>query len=220
MAVPLSVNRLSKLTLRQFEKSTGFDKAILKSFGVAIGADRDSRRSGRISIMLIGCSQFERDQFSAPIHSNVQPSPSKPSAASQKELDMKVDYLTPPTVMKPIGPYSHIARAGAFIRLGAVAGVDPETGELAGPGVEAQTEQIIKSFEVLLGAAGSNLDCILHINVFLKDMRDFDLMNAAYVRRMGSRRLARTAIAVADLPKPGALLTMDLTAVAADGPPP
>jgi len=129
---------------------------------------------------------------------------------------MKVDYMTPPTVMKPIGPYSHIARAGAFIRIGAIAGVDPATGELAGADVEAQTEQIIKSFEILLGAAGSTLDCVLHINVFLKDIRDFDRMNAAYVRKMGERRPARTAIAVADLPKKGALLTMDLTAIAAN----
>lgn len=129
---------------------------------------------------------------------------------------MKVDYLTPPGVMKPIGPYSHIARAGALIRIGAVAGVDPQTGELAGPDVETQTTQILKSFKIMLEAAGSDLDCILHINVFLKNMRDFDRMNAAYVRCMGERRPARTAIGVADLPKPGALLTMDLTAVVAD----
>ncbi len=126
---------------------------------------------------------------------------------------MKVDYFTPPTVMKPIGPYSHIARAGNFIRIGAIAGVDPRTGALAGPGVEAQTEQIINSFEIMLEAAGSSLDCVLHVNVFLKNISDFERMNAAYIRGMGERRPARTAIAVADLPKPGALVTMDLTAV-------
>lgn len=133
---------------------------------------------------------------------------------------MKVDYFTPEGVMAPIGPYSHIARAGNFIRIGAIAGVDPETGELAGPGIEAQTEQIITSFEILLAAAGSDLDGILHINVFLKDISDFDLMNAAYARRMGGRRPARTAIGVAGLPKPGALVTMDLLAVARPAPPP
>ena len=41
-------------------------------------------------------------------------------------------------------------------------------------------------------------------------------MNAAYVDRMGGRRPARTAIAVSGLPKPGALLTMNLTAVTKD----
>ena len=45
------------------------------------------------------------------------------------------------------------------------------------------------------------------------DMQDFDRMNDAYVEKMGKRRPARTAIAVSGLPKPGALLTMNLTAV-------
>jgi 2-iminobutanoate/2-iminopropanoate deaminase len=49
--------------------------------------------------------------------------------------------------------------------------------------------------------------------VFLKDMRDFEEMNRAYVDKMGSHRPARTVVGVHDLPKPGARLTMNLTAV-------
>ena len=49
-------------------------------------------------------------------------------------------------------------------------------------------------------------------------MSDFAAMNAAYATKMGDRRPARTAIAVVDLPKPDALLTMNLTAVAAEKP--
>ncbi len=52
--------------------------------------------------------------------------------------------------------------------------------------------------------------------VFLKDMRDFDEMNRAYVEMMGDHRPARTVIGVSELPKPGVLLTMNLTAVASD----
>jgi 2-iminobutanoate/2-iminopropanoate deaminase len=44
-------------------------------------------------------------------------------------------------------------------------------------------------------------------------MSDFEAMNAAYVEIMGDRRPARTVISVQELPKPGALLTMNLTAV-------
>ena len=60
---------------------------------------------------------------------------------------------------------------------------------------------------------GSSLDHVLHVNVFLKDMRDFEDMNRAYVEMMGRHRPARTVIGVNELPKPGALLTMNLTAV-------
>jgi 2-iminobutanoate/2-iminopropanoate deaminase len=47
-------------------------------------------------------------------------------------------------------------------------------------------------------------------------MDDFERMNAAYVEVMGARRPARTVVAVAALPKPEVLLTMNLTAVTRD----
>ena len=125
----------------------------------------------------------------------------------------RVKTLTPPNTPRPIGPYSHIARVGEHIWIGGTAGVDPATGELAGADVGAQTRQILESFKVMLAAVGSDLDHVTHINIFLLHMSDFEAMNAAYVEMMGDHRPARTAIAVAELPKPGALLTMNLTAV-------
>lgn len=125
----------------------------------------------------------------------------------------RIQFSTPPNTMRPIGPYSHVAKVGQFITVGAIAGVDPATGRLAGPDAASQTLQILDAFEIMLISVGSDLAHVVHINVFLKDMRDFDEMNAAYVSKMGARKPARTAIAVVDLPKPGALLTMNLTAV-------
>lgn len=115
--------------------------------------------------------------------------------------------------MTPIGPYSHIAKVGEFITIGGTAGVDPRTGELAGSNVAAQTTQILNAFEVMLESVDSDLGHVLHINVFLADMDDFGAMNVAYAEKMGYRRPARTAIAVSGLPKRGALITMNLTAV-------
>jgi 2-iminobutanoate/2-iminopropanoate deaminase len=68
----------------------------------------------------------------------------------------------------------------------------------------------------MLVSVGSDLDHVVHINVFLKDIDDFEPMNAAYIDVMGERRPARTVIGVAALPKPGILLTMNLTAVTRD----
>lgn len=126
-----------------------------------------------------------------------------------------VEYSTPPNTMSPIGPYSHISKVGDFITIGAVAGVSPETGELTGPDIASQTTQILDALSHMLESVGSDLDHITHITVFLKDMRYFADMNAAYERRMGQSRPARTAVSVVDLPKPGALVTMNLTAVVA-----
>jgi 2-iminobutanoate/2-iminopropanoate deaminase len=128
----------------------------------------------------------------------------------------KVDTSTPPNTPTPIGPYSHIAKVGPFITIGGTAGFDPATGQLAGPEVRAQATQILISFRVMLQSVGSDLDRVIHINVFLKDMRDFEEMNRAYVEMMGDHRPARTVVGVNELPKPGIRLTMNLTAVTHD----
>ncbi len=128
-------------------------------------------------------------------------------------MQSKIQTITPENTMAPIGPYSHVAKAGGFITIGGTAGVDPSTGQLAGPGISEQTLQILDAFEVMLASVGSDLAHVLHINVFLTDMRDFEAMNAAYADRMQEANPARTSVQVASLPKPGARITMNATAV-------
>ena len=108
-------------------------------------------------------------------------------------MSNKVELSTPSNTMAPVGPYSHIAKVGEFITIGATAGVDPTTGALAGPDVTSQACQILDAFETMLASVGSDLDHVIHINVFLKDMKDFAEMNAAYESKMRKARPARTA---------------------------
>ncbi len=131
-------------------------------------------------------------------------------------MSPQIELSTPPNTPTPIGPYNHIAKVGPFITMGGTAGVDPQTGQLACVYIAAQTKQILASFRVMLESVGSDLEHVVHINIFLKDMRDFEAMNQAYSEVMGSHRPARTVIGVNELPKPGVLLTMNLTAVTRD----
>ena len=124
-----------------------------------------------------------------------------------------VETSTPPGTPTPIGPYNHIARVGPFVSIGGTAGVDPATGRLAGPDVYSQARQILESFRIMLESVGSDLGHVVHVNVFLKRMQDFEEMNRAYIEKMGRHRPARTVIGVSELPKPGVLVTMNLTAV-------
>ena len=128
----------------------------------------------------------------------------------------KVETSTPANTPIPIGPYNHIAKVGQFISIGGTAGLDSSTGQLAGPEAYAQAKQILASFAVMLESVASGLSHVIHVNVFLKDMRDFEEMNRAYVEMMGDHRPARTVIGVSELPKPGVLVTMNLTAVTKD----
>jgi len=126
---------------------------------------------------------------------------------------MKVETFTPANVMKPIGPYSHVAKAGSFIAISGTAGVDPATGDFAGPDAYSQARQILKSLRSMLEGVDSDLDHVLHVNVFLTNAADFEDMNRAYREAFGNHLPARTVVAVAELPKKQALMTMNLTAV-------
>lgn len=125
----------------------------------------------------------------------------------------RVKTSIPPNTPIPIGPYSHISKVGEFITIGGTAGFNPATGQLAGPDAYRQTGQILDSFKVMLESVGSDLNHVVHVNVFLQRMADFEEMNRAYVEKMGAHRPARTVIGVNELPKPGVVLTMNLTAV-------
>ncbi len=128
-------------------------------------------------------------------------------------MSPRVETSTPPNTPKPIGPYNHIAKVGSFITIGGTAGFDPATGQLAGADVASQTKRILDSFKVMLESVNSDLKHVVHVNIFLKNMSDFEAMNQAYIEKMGDHRPARTVIGVSELPKPGVLLTMNLTAV-------
>lgn len=127
---------------------------------------------------------------------------------------MQVETFTPAGMFEPIGPYSHLTKAGPFITISGTPGVDPATSQMAGDDAYSQSKQIVKNFRLMLAAVGASLEQVMHVHVFLKRVEDFQAMNQAYAEEFGSHRPARTVICVADLPKQGALMTMNLTAYA------
>lgn len=125
---------------------------------------------------------------------------------------MTVETFTPQKLFKPIGPYSHMAKAGSFIAISGTLGIDSATGKLA-DGAYAQAKQIIQNFRLMLREANCVLENVIHVNVYLKNVADFAEMNRAYEEEFQNHLPARTVIVVADLPKKDALMTMNLNAV-------
>lgn len=98
----------------------------------------------------------------------------------------------------PIGPYTPLVRAGDWLvcsgQLGLVDGRIVE-------GVAAQTTQAIRNAEALLAGEGASLTDVVKTTVFLDDIAAYDTMNGAYVSAFGDHRPARSAVAVAGLPR-------------------
>ena len=98
----------------------------------------------------------------------------------------------------PVGPYSPIVRAGDLLVVSGQVGL--RDGEMVPGGVAAETGQAIANIEALLRSEGAELTDVVKTTVFLRHMRDFAIMNEAYMEGFGDHRPARSAFAVAELP--------------------
>ena len=100
-----------------------------------------------------------------------------------------------------IGPYSAGIITGNFVFTAGQIGLDPKTGLMVEGGVEAETRRSLTNLKGILEAAGSCLDNVVKTTVFLKDMGDFQKMNAVYAEFFKENPPARSAVQVAALPK-------------------
>ena len=113
---------------------------------------------------------------------------------------------------KPVGPYSPGMIFNRLVFVSGQGAIDPATGQLAGAGIQIQTEQCLRNVETILRAAGSDLQHVLRCGVFLIDMHEFPQMNAVYSRMFGDHRPARTTIQAAALPGEGLRVEIDCIA--------
>ena len=128
--------------------------------------------------------------------------------------------LSVPGAPAAIGPYSQaqVVRLHGGNRLVFTSGqvaLDPETGELKGADIAAQTEQVLKNLAAVLSGAGLELADVVKTTVFLADMADFQGMNQVYEKHFPSPAPARTTVAAAGLPR-GARVEIEAVAVGRD----
>ncbi|KAL6246791.1 hypothetical protein RBB50_006098 [Rhinocladiella similis] len=98
------------------------------------------------------------------------------------------------------GIYSQAIVANGFVYCSGCVPMDPKTMKLIDGDIQAHTHQCIKNLGAVLDAAGSSLEHVVEVNVFLADMDDFAKMNEVYTTYWGDVKPARTCVAVKTLP--------------------
>jgi len=96
--------------------------------------------------------------------------------------------------------YSQAIDAGGFVFCAGQIGLDPVSGELA-EGLQAQAERALRNLEGVLDAAGLSLADVVKTTCFLADIADFQAFNEVYARFFPEVPPARSAFAVAALPR-------------------
>jgi enamine deaminase RidA (YjgF/YER057c/UK114 family) len=88
-------------------------------------------------------------------------------------------------------------------------------GSLELGGIIEQSECTLQALKVALERAGSSLDRVLHLTIYLTDMADRAAFNEVYQRFFAKPWPVRAAVGVAALAHPG--MRVEVTAMAAKG---
>lgn len=111
-----------------------------------------------------------------------------------------------------VGPYSQAIKAGGLVFTAGQLGLDSTTGKFVEEDVAAQARQALKNLKAILEEAGSSLEKVIKVTVFLQDMNDFARVNEVYGEFFTSAPPARSAVQVAALPL-GGLVEIEAVAI-------
>jgi reactive intermediate/imine deaminase len=130
---------------------------------------------------------------------------------------MRTSRLNPETVSAPIGSYSHSVRVetteATWIYVSGQIANDVD-GELVGPGdLRAQTRQVFENLRAILAANGATFADVVKIGTYLTTLDDLAGMRDVRSEYLTSEPPASTAVQVAALVVPDALIEIDLVAV-------
>ncbi|HDQ25192.1 MAG TPA: hypothetical protein ENN43_00400 [bacterium] len=101
----------------------------------------------------------------------------------------------------PLGPYSQAIKSNGFIFVSGQLAIDPAEGILKSESVHKDTKLILDNISAILEAAGSSLEKTVKFTVYLKNIDDMKFVNEAFEERLPGVKPARSAVAVAALPK-------------------
>ena len=101
---------------------------------------------------------------------------------------------------KAIGPYSQGIVAGNLLFVSGQIPIDPATGNQVRDSIEAQATRVLDNLKAIVEAAGSSLENVCKVTIFLSSMDHFKTINEVYARYFTANQPARAAFAVAGLP--------------------
>lgn len=125
-----------------------------------------------------------------------------------------MDIVSTPNAPTPRGHYSQgIVHAGLVYVAGQLP-LDPASGEVIGRTAREQAVRTLRNVEAVLAAAGSALDRVLSLTIYVTAEEHWGEVNAAVAEVFGAHRPARAIIPILPL-RGGAMV--EIQAIAATG---
>lgn len=100
-----------------------------------------------------------------------------------------------------IGPYSQAIESNGTVYVSGQLPIYPATGEFAAGGIQAEARQSLTNISNILKEAGLSMANVVKVTVLLADINNFAAVNEVYQEFFQAPYPARSAFAVAALPK-------------------
>lgn len=99
-----------------------------------------------------------------------------------------------------IGPYSQAVIVNGFVFVAGQIGLVPGNRKMITGGVEAQAKQALDNLTAILEEAGTSLENVVKVTIFLKDLDHFQQVNDVYAKYFTDNQPARSTVQVSRLP--------------------
>lgn len=113
-----------------------------------------------------------------------------------------------------IGPYSPAVKVNGMIYTSGQVPISLD-GTMLERDIKVQTRQVLSNLRTLLEDAGSGLEKVVKVSLYLENIEDFGIVNVLFAESFGDHKPARTTIAVKGLPK-NSMIMVDVIALASD----
>lgn len=101
-----------------------------------------------------------------------------------------------PAAPRPAGHYSQAVVHNGVIYVAGQLPLDPGSASREVGSIEDQTRQVLANVRAILEAAGSGLDRVLQMTVYISDIELWGRFNTVYVEVMGDHKPARAVVPV------------------------
>lgn len=110
-----------------------------------------------------------------------------------------MEHIYLENIPKPAGHYSPGIVYNGLVYVSGQLPMDLVTREPFAGDIETQTELALRNVEAVLHAAGSDLQHVLQMTIYISEMELWGAVNKTFARIMGDHRPARAIVPVKDL---------------------
>ncbi|HEU5277013.1 MAG TPA: RidA family protein [Xanthobacteraceae bacterium] len=110
-----------------------------------------------------------------------------------------IDHVSPASMAPPGGHYSHAVAAGGLVFISGQLPIAPDGTKLADASFEDQARQVLDNVAHALKAAGSGIDRLVQVRVYVTDIGSWPAFNTIYAAWAGAARPARAVVPVPQL---------------------